>query len=52
MNPLLNRRVFGVALGTSALGSSTMLLGQDDKPAAPTGPVEAPFERDYEAPSF
>jgi hypothetical protein len=56
MIPSLSRRTFGFAFSAAAIGSTSLLIGQDDKPAAPptppAGPVEAPFERDYTAPSF
>lgn len=56
----LNRRAFGIAVGATAagataIGSSSVLMAQDDKPAPPAppaGPTEAAFERDYDAPSF
>jgi hypothetical protein len=57
MYPILSRRMFGMALGstavgTTALGAAGLLCAQDDKPTPPPGPVESAFERDYEAPSF
>jgi hypothetical protein len=61
MRSFFNRRVFGIAASGScitALGSG-LAIGQDDeakrkeiKPSVAGGPVEAAFERDYEAPSF
>ncbi|MFO0086254.1 MAG: hypothetical protein ACK52L_10295, partial [Pirellula sp.] len=61
MRSFLNRRVFGfVASGgcVTALGGG-VAFGQDDvakskesKPTATGGPIEASFERDYDAPSF
>ncbi len=50
----LSRRAFAVSCGGIAV--ATPLWGQDDPakktPAPPTSPVEAPFTRDYTAPSF
>ena len=49
----ISRRSFTL-LGTGlAIGSAAQLASADDKPVVATsGPVEAPFERDYTAPSF
>ena len=59
MSDNLSRRGF-TTLGTGLiLGASAHWVSADDKPAAPpapappaSGPVEAPFERDYKAPDF
>ena len=51
----LHRRAFVAAFGATALGTVSLAIAQDDKPATaqqPVGPVETPFERDYDAPSF
>lgn len=34
------------------MGAITNMAPADEKPKPPTGPTEAPFERDYTAPSF
>jgi hypothetical protein len=49
----ISRRSFGFIASGVAFGvSRTCLVAQDEtKPTVP-GPVESPFERDYEAPSF
>lgn len=51
-----NRRAFGLVAGSAAVGiGSRVAIGQDPAPTPPApsaGPVEAPFERDYDAPSF
>ena len=52
MSPV-TRRSFGLIAGGVAFGAtSKLLVAQDEPKPAPTGPVEAPFERDYDAPSF
>jgi hypothetical protein len=52
MGPV-TRRVFGLLSGGAAVGTSAWLCqAQEDAKPAVTGPVEAPFERDYEAPGF
>lgn len=55
-SPFFNRRAFGLVAGSAAVGiGSRVAIGQDPAPtppAPPAGPVEAPFERDYDAPSF
>lgn len=49
----VSRRSFGFIAGGVALGTSTSwLAAQDETKPAVTGAIEAPFERDYEAPSF
>ncbi len=49
----VTRRIFGISAGVAVVGSTAhTLLAQDDPPAPKSGPVEAAFERDYEAPSF
>lgn len=55
--PFVNRRAFGLVAGGTAIGlGSRFAIGQDPAPAPPpvppAGPVEAAFERDYDAPSF
>lgn len=65
MNERWSRRTFGGVLFASATsltcspnGMARTASPQDDKPApekkadAPSGPVEAPFERDYTPPGF
>jgi hypothetical protein len=52
MSPL-TRRSFGLIAGGVAFGAtSKQLVAQDVTKPVATGPAEAPFERDYEAPSF
>ena len=47
------RRTFGFIAGGVAFGaSSKWLVAQDETKPPVLGPVEAPFERDYEAPGF
>src|SRR5207244_1854675 len=46
---LISRRSFSAAL---VLGPAAALAAADDRPKAPSGPAEAPFERDYPAPTF
>jgi hypothetical protein len=55
MTDPISRRSFAAAAGMGLC--STAAISADDKPAAeppkpPAGPTEAPFERDYAAPSF
>lgn len=57
MADLISRRTFATLTAGLVLGTATDLQAADDKPKtdppkAPAGPVEAPFERDYTAPSF
>jgi len=56
MSELMSRRSFATLATGIVLGSAPDLKAADDKPKAdapkPTGPIEAPFERDYTAPSF
>ncbi len=51
MKPL-SRRSFALLSGATLAGSATIANAQTggEKPAS--GPVEAPFERDYDAPEF
>jgi len=52
MKRAFDRRRFGVAVGVATVAATTnTLLGQDASVSG-DGPVEAPFERDYDAPSF
>ena len=48
----ISRRSFGFTFGATAVAAGSVLAQGDDKVAVPGGPVEAPFERDYDAPSF
>ncbi len=49
----VTRRVFGMVAGAAVVDSTSRVgLTQDDSTIPKSGPVEAPFERDYEAPSF
>ncbi len=50
----MTRRGFAMLAGAAAATSANVALAQEDKdkPTAPTGPTESPFERDYDAPSF
>jgi hypothetical protein len=61
MRSYFNRRVFGLvasgscvtALGGGvAFGQDDVAKGKESKPIAAGGPIEAAFERDYDAPSF
>ncbi len=53
MRKPVTRRVFGYVTGAALVGSASLRGLAQDEPIAPkTGPTEAPFERDYEAPSF
>ena len=47
MHPPLSRRSFTAVSAGLVLGSAA-----DEKPQAPSGPSEAPFERDYQPPVF
>ncbi len=53
MSPV-SRRVFGAIAGGVAMGASANLIAAQDenKADSQSGPVESPFERDYEAPGF
>jgi hypothetical protein len=48
----LSRRTFTTLTAGFVLGSATDLSAADDQPKTPSGPTEAPFERDYPAPKF
>jgi len=49
----VTRRGFGMAAGVALAGSTSLTVcGQGDSATPKSGPVEAAFERDYEAPSF
>jgi len=55
-NPISRRAFSGLTAGV-VLGAATDLSADDDKPKAdaiptPASPTEAPFERDYAAPTF
>jgi hypothetical protein len=54
MSKIITRRAFTTLTTGALLGSGAEVLAQQQPPAtvAPTGPVEAPFERDYPAPGF
>lgn len=53
MHRRVTRRAFGMVAGAAVVGSTSHVgLTQDDATVLKSGPVEAPFERDYEAPSF
>jgi hypothetical protein len=57
MSDPISRRTFATLGAGLVLGSAADVMAADNKPpAAPstatTGPTEAPFERDYPAPSF
>lgn len=45
----LTRRSFGISAAAAAISGAVIALDDDKKT---TGPIEAKFERDYEAPSF
>jgi hypothetical protein len=51
MSDEITRRGFGPLAAGLALGA-TAGASADEKPKAPAGPTEAPFERDYPAPGF
>jgi hypothetical protein len=53
----MTRRDFPLALGAGLLGGGVMIgqeqtSGAPTAPAKPTGPIEAEFKRDYDAPKF
>jgi hypothetical protein len=50
MSDPLTRRSFTAAAAGLAIGTSADAA--DEKPKAPAGPTEAPFERDYNPPGF
>jgi hypothetical protein len=53
MSQPLSRRTFAsLATGLTVGSGSLLCFGQDEKDSKPSGPTEAPFERDYEAPGF
>jgi hypothetical protein len=57
MSDQLSRRSFTTLAAGVVLGSAADLAAADDKPKAdppkvPSGPTEAPFERDYPPPGF
>ena len=53
MRERVTRRVFGMVAGAAVVGSASQVgLSQDDSTVPQSGPMEAPFERDYELPSF
>lgn len=47
----LTRRQFPAVLGAGVLFTGA-IMADDKKPDPPKGPTEAPFERDYDAPTF
>ena len=51
MSDPISRRTFAPLAAGAALGVAAE-LSADDKPKAPAGPIEAPFQRDYPAPGF
>lgn len=51
-NPV-TRRSFGMIAGGVAFGATSgLLVAQDEAKPVAAGPIESPFERDYEAPGF
>jgi hypothetical protein len=52
MSGSISRRTFTTLGAGLVLGTATELAAADDKPKAPAGPAEAPFERDYPPPGF
>ena len=53
MRKRVTRRVFGIVAGATLVGTTSQVaLTQDESAIPKTGPIEAPFDRDYEAPSF
>ena len=52
MAELMSRRSFTMLTTGLVLGSATDMKAAEDKPKAAAVPTEAPFERDYPAPSF
>jgi hypothetical protein len=52
MSKSITRRAFTTLTTGALLGSAHEALAQQPPATAPTGPVEAPLERDYEAPKF
>ena len=54
MSELITRRAFQGSLGAGVLlaAAAEPVAPGDKKPATEPKPVEAPFERDYEAPKF
>ena len=53
MRECVTRRGFGFVAGAAVVGSVHGKAFAQDEPVVPkSGPVEAPFERDYQAPSF
>lgn len=52
MSDPISRRSFAAMTTGAVLGSAAELVAADDKPKLPSGPTEAPFERDYPAPTF
>jgi len=48
----ISRRSFGTIAAGAALTSAAEAADKADAPTAAAGPTEAPFERDYTAPSF
>jgi hypothetical protein len=52
MSDSISRRSFGTLAAGSLLGSAAELEAADDKAKGSSGPIEAPFERDYPPPGF
>jgi hypothetical protein len=55
MRRYLSRRSFGIVCGSVVASSAGTVISQEPKDPAsppPSGPTEASFERDYDAPSF
>ena len=52
MMEAMTRRGFALFGTGLTLGSMAQRATAEDPPATPSGPVEAPFERDYPAPDF
>jgi hypothetical protein len=48
----MSRRSFAALSAGLALGSAAEATAAAQQPAAPSGPTEAPFERDYPSPEF
>jgi hypothetical protein len=54
MSDCISRRSFATLAAGAVVGSAAELMAADNPPKAdpPKGPTEAPFERDYTAPTF
>jgi hypothetical protein len=51
MSDTLSRREFAAVIGSAAVAGASV-AADPPKPAEVAKPVEAPFERDYDAPKF